>query len=329
MGLETATWITDLQAANPGSTDLRSQGDDHIRLIKTVLQDNFPTASKAWYNPTTQAKSADFTVVASDMNKTFLIDTTGGLVNLTLPTLVAGDAGWECFFIKTTLGVNPVIVKPASGSVSSGNATVTAARRAIPNIRIQCLWTGTAWVISRAVSVPVGSVLHFHFSTLPNGYEWPNGQVLGSPATNYQEYYVLNGNSGATLDKRGRVDITLDNLGGSSAGRLSGGIITGTTVGNTGGSDVVTLGLSQIPAGITSSGTLPFSLTSGVVTAPVGFSVYSAQPGSQVFSATSSGGFVGNNNASCTGTVTSNNTSGLSHSNLQPSMMTAQVLVVE
>lgn len=41
MGLETATFIGNLNAANPAPTDLKSQGDDHLRMIKQVLQNTF------------------------------------------------------------------------------------------------------------------------------------------------------------------------------------------------------------------------------------------------------------------------------------------------
>jgi len=41
MGLESATYISQLVATNPLATDPISQGDDHIRLIKSVLQAQF------------------------------------------------------------------------------------------------------------------------------------------------------------------------------------------------------------------------------------------------------------------------------------------------
>lgn len=41
MGLETPTYIADLVPANPLATDPKSQGDDHIRNLKTALQDTF------------------------------------------------------------------------------------------------------------------------------------------------------------------------------------------------------------------------------------------------------------------------------------------------
>ena len=41
MGLESATYISQLVATNPTATDAISQGDDHLRLIKSVLQAQF------------------------------------------------------------------------------------------------------------------------------------------------------------------------------------------------------------------------------------------------------------------------------------------------
>jgi hypothetical protein len=42
MGLETGNYISDLVQTNPLSTDLKSQGDDHLRLIKKTLKQTFP-----------------------------------------------------------------------------------------------------------------------------------------------------------------------------------------------------------------------------------------------------------------------------------------------
>lgn len=47
MALETATYISGLVAANPLSTDPKSQGDDHLRLIKSTLQATFPNITGA------------------------------------------------------------------------------------------------------------------------------------------------------------------------------------------------------------------------------------------------------------------------------------------
>ena len=42
MAFESASYISQLDAANPLATDPKSQGDDHLRLLKTVLKTQFP-----------------------------------------------------------------------------------------------------------------------------------------------------------------------------------------------------------------------------------------------------------------------------------------------
>lgn len=42
MALESATYISDLVSSNPTAADQRKQGDDHIRLIKSTLDNTFP-----------------------------------------------------------------------------------------------------------------------------------------------------------------------------------------------------------------------------------------------------------------------------------------------
>lgn len=45
MPIESATYVQDLDEANPTGTDERRFGDDHIRLIKEVLKNTFPDAT--------------------------------------------------------------------------------------------------------------------------------------------------------------------------------------------------------------------------------------------------------------------------------------------
>ncbi|MFZ2403687.1 MAG: hypothetical protein WAW41_01020 [Methylobacter sp.] len=47
MGLETGTYISDLVATNPLGTDLKSAGDDHIRLLKSTIKATFPNINAA------------------------------------------------------------------------------------------------------------------------------------------------------------------------------------------------------------------------------------------------------------------------------------------
>lgn len=48
MGLEVATYIHQLDAANPvGGVDQKQQGDDHLRLIKSTIQNTLPNVAGA------------------------------------------------------------------------------------------------------------------------------------------------------------------------------------------------------------------------------------------------------------------------------------------
>lgn len=47
MALESGTYINSLVPTNPAGTDVRSQGDDHIRLIKSTLLNTFPNINGA------------------------------------------------------------------------------------------------------------------------------------------------------------------------------------------------------------------------------------------------------------------------------------------
>lgn len=253
MSLESASFISDLDITNPAPTDQKKQGDDHLRLIKTVLKACFPNASKAFYFPTTVAKTADFAVAASDMHKTHLVDTTAGVVTATLPTLVSGDAGWECFFLKTNTGTSPLLIAPPSGTIQSGDqAGLAKTRRCIPGVRTRVFWSGTAWYAERVVNVPVGTILDIPRGSLPVGFEFANGQTLASASTNYPDFYQSNGNSGVVTDRRGRAAFGRDTMSAvaGAAGRLgnAGGEANVDVLGTGIGGETITLTQARLPS---------------------------------------------------------------------------------
>lgn len=45
--VESVTYISDLNTSNPGATDPKSEGDDHLRNIKTALKNTFPNITGA------------------------------------------------------------------------------------------------------------------------------------------------------------------------------------------------------------------------------------------------------------------------------------------
>ena len=58
MPLETGTYIDSLNASNPASGDLKSEGDDHLRLIKSTIKSTFPNISGAVTLTQTQLNGA-------------------------------------------------------------------------------------------------------------------------------------------------------------------------------------------------------------------------------------------------------------------------------
>ena len=47
MTVESATYISSLNASYPAATDLKSEGDDHLRLIKSTVKATFPNVAGA------------------------------------------------------------------------------------------------------------------------------------------------------------------------------------------------------------------------------------------------------------------------------------------
>lgn len=240
MSLESANYVADLVDTNPPGSDPKAQGDDHLRMLKAVLKATFPGADRPMPFPTTEVQSINFSVDVTDFKRTFLVTTAAAEVTAVLPVLGTGDAGWKCGFIKTNTDLNALFITPTSGTLQSGAVSgLGAARRVIPGVETTALWTGSAWILSRAVNAPIGSVLDLHATALPVGYEWPNGQTLASASTKYPEFYAVNGNSGLTINLRGRVVAGKDDMGGTSQNVLTGQTngINGDTYGALGGEE--------------------------------------------------------------------------------------------
>ena len=58
MALEIGNFISDLNAANPNNTDLKSQGDDHLRLLKKTIKASFPNVAGAVTKTHTELNAA-------------------------------------------------------------------------------------------------------------------------------------------------------------------------------------------------------------------------------------------------------------------------------
>ena len=111
MTVETANFISGLVPAYPPGSDSISEGDDHLRLLKSVLQGTFPNANAAINGIHTKATAPTSTSAGQ-----LWFDTT----NNVLKVRNEADAGW------VTLNVSPVTDFKLMGSNTIGWVLPTA-----------------------------------------------------------------------------------------------------------------------------------------------------------------------------------------------------------
>jgi hypothetical protein len=92
MTVETGTSIGDLDPQKPGPTDPKSEGDDHLRLIKSILKITFPAFTGPMPIAHDQVASKDF-VIQTAFNAA-LPAQPGGPLSYALTT-VNGSASWK------------------------------------------------------------------------------------------------------------------------------------------------------------------------------------------------------------------------------------------
>src|SRR5262249_18360130 len=125
-----ATYISDLVPTNPTGSDQKAQGDDHIRLIKKVLQNTFPTANGAlsfagWALKAANyvAQGTDRTQSTSDNGKMIRFDCTATLRTYNLLNAATAGDGFVVFISKT--GVFGLTIDPAGSELVEGVTATT------------------------------------------------------------------------------------------------------------------------------------------------------------------------------------------------------------
>jgi microcystin-dependent protein len=242
MGLETSTYIAGLTASWPVAADPKSQGDDHLRLVKGALQATFPNASKPFYFPAATVASANQTLLTTDQNKIVMLSTSGGELTVALPTLASGDAGWTCEIVKTSSDANGITVSPPSGTITSKAGSTATIRVGVLAEPARFIWSGAAWYCSKPGLV--GSTINFDGTGVPAGHFTLDGSTYNS--TTFAELFAMLGTT-TLRDKRGRVEAGVD----GGAGRLTSsvnGFGATPTLGAVGGAEGISLTVTQIPS---------------------------------------------------------------------------------
>ena len=140
MALESTTYIDGLVITNPTGTDPRSQGDDHIRLVKSTLRSTFPNVSGAMTATHTELNLIDgYTGTTAELNYND-IPTLGTVES---SKSVTADAVGTTKKLKTQ---EQTEIVNAVGTVS----TATAINFALGNVVTAVLASGGSFTVSNA-----------------------------------------------------------------------------------------------------------------------------------------------------------------------------------
>ena len=121
MALESTTYINGLVATNPAGTDARSQGDDHIRMVKSAVKATFPNITGAITPTHTELNYVDGVTSALQTQ----MDTKAPLASPTftgnpvVPTQASGN--------NTTRAASTAFVEDAVNGLGTSSALTTHA----------------------------------------------------------------------------------------------------------------------------------------------------------------------------------------------------------
>jgi len=248
MSLEAVTHISDLDINNPvGASDPKSQGDDHIRNIKSALKTDFPningavTGTPAELNgvvgsAAVEAITVDTAYIASQFN--FLPAVTkitapadGVPVLLTLPAVSGVTAGKRRRFYNNSLG-NVQLVPNGTDTIAGTNANYRIPSRT----SIELLSDGISeWMLGKGPEHFIGQMIEFAVATAPLGFVPCDGAAI-SRTGNAGLFNVAGttfgvGDGSTTFNVPAMARRTVVGSGGSGTGTL------GNAIGNTGGEE--------------------------------------------------------------------------------------------
>ena len=184
MALETATYISDLNAANPAATDGLAQADDHFRLIKGAVKATFPNVTGA-VTATHGALDAASTFAASITASAAEINLLDGIsTGLTSTELSVLDGITASTASLNLVGSLPVVGTLAEGSVVVGNSSSVATTLPIGATGSVLLSNGTTatWAVpaaqvSAVPAISKGQILVGNASSAYEAIAGTEGQI--------------------------------------------------------------------------------------------------------------------------------------------------------
>jgi hypothetical protein len=148
MPVESATYINDLDTANPLVGDLVSEGDNHLRLLKSALKTTFPSFTRPFYHDVATSTVGNVTVTTTMDRSCQSVDATASARTVTLPD--TPTAGFEVTVAKIDSSGNAVTVT-RSGTNTINGATTSALTIQYQNAKFKYIGAGL-WLATGAGS---------------------------------------------------------------------------------------------------------------------------------------------------------------------------------
>lgn len=145
MTIETATYLKDLNNLLPATGDLVAEGDDHFRLIKTVLQTTFPGRGVA--DMGVVAKATGFSASVTEIGCVYKCTAALTLIPPSVSGLVAGTH----WFIRAAGGA--VVLDPPDAALVNGTATLNLPLDSSAIL----VFDGTDWIVFVMGSLQAGT----------------------------------------------------------------------------------------------------------------------------------------------------------------------------
>ena len=331
MGLESVTYVQDLTTSNPTASDLRAQGDDHIRAIKTALRNTFPTARNIFRFPISVAlQTSDPAPSVTSAGTLYPMNAEAAARTITLPAGSGLYDGWEIEIVKADHSNFAVTIAVTGSDTVNGYSSLVLWQR-YQHARVRWCNTASLFLVQIQDITPIGHVAAWGLTTItPASWVFCNGTTIGDASSSASQranadcrglFYHLwtnfgdtecpvSGGRGATniadfeAHKRigvpnfaGRVIGGIDTLGGISTVALLGT----TTMGGAIGAKETTILQANLPAVNLSSASLTVTL-SGNDFHKGSLNAFAVNPGSN----TNVIQFTGVSQAGITGTIGGN-----------------------
>jgi microcystin-dependent protein len=232
--------------------------------IKTKLADVLKTFGEAIntalvtaLDTSPRAVTASDSAASTDHWKTIQVNTASVTVTLADATTMA--AGYIVDVTNNSSGDVTVALATSTNTIDTvTNATQVIAAHETRRYIVNAAATGYL-TASNGNPIPAGTVVPYAGATAPGGWLFCYGQAVSR--TTYSTLFVAiataygvgDGSTTFNLpDLRGRVVAGQDDMGGSSANRLTGasGGVDGDTLAATGGSETHTLTLAELPSSV-------------------------------------------------------------------------------